>query len=94
MCTLRNFPNLIEHCIEWGREKFNEFFVDAPNDTIQYINNAPLFIGQLKQNTTISGVRSKVEEIKKLVNLKRSADFNKCVEVARQYFDKYYNHDI
>lgn len=20
MCTLRNFPNLIEHCIEWGRE--------------------------------------------------------------------------
>jgi ubiquitin-activating enzyme E1 len=20
MCTLRNFPNIIEHCIEWGRE--------------------------------------------------------------------------
>ena len=45
MCTLRNFPNLIEHCIEWGREQFNKFFFDAPNDTIQYINNSQLFIG-------------------------------------------------
>jgi ubiquitin-activating enzyme E1 len=26
MCTLRNFPNLIEHCIEWGRDSFNAMF--------------------------------------------------------------------
>jgi ubiquitin-activating enzyme E1 len=48
----------------------------------------------MKSNTTSSGVISAVEEIKKLVDLKKSADFNKCVEVARQYFDKYFNHDI
>jgi len=41
----------------------------------------------LKQNTTISGVRSAMEEIKKLVDLKKSADFSKCVEVARLHFD-------
>lgn len=22
MCTLRNFPHLIEHCIEWARDQF------------------------------------------------------------------------
>lgn len=27
MCTLRNFPNLIEHCIEWARAKFTDYFV-------------------------------------------------------------------
>mmetsp|Transcript_15178 Transcript_15178/g.52012 ORF Transcript_15178/g.52012 Transcript_15178/m.52012 type:complete len:876 (-) Transcript_15178:2061-4688(-) len=27
MCTLRNFPHLIEHCIEWARDKFAELFV-------------------------------------------------------------------
>jgi ubiquitin-activating enzyme E1 len=32
MCTLRNFPNQIEHCIEWSRDKFNEHFVDIPSD--------------------------------------------------------------
>ncbi|KAH8097928.1 ubiquitin activating enzyme [Aureococcus anophagefferens] len=26
MCTLRNFPHLIEHCIEWARDKFAELF--------------------------------------------------------------------
>lgn len=28
MCTLRNFPNLMEHCIEWGRDHFNAMFTD------------------------------------------------------------------
>lgn len=26
MCTLRSFPNLIEHCIEWGRGQFTDLF--------------------------------------------------------------------
>jgi len=30
MCTMRNFPNLIEHCIEWGRDQFNGVFSDGP----------------------------------------------------------------
>jgi ubiquitin-activating enzyme E1 len=34
MCTMRNFPNQIEHCIEWGRDKFNGIFTDKPQDTI------------------------------------------------------------
>lgn len=25
MCTLRNFPSLIEHCIEWARAQVNEY---------------------------------------------------------------------
>jgi ubiquitin-activating enzyme E1 len=28
MCTLRNFPNQIEHCIEWGRDLFSKLFHD------------------------------------------------------------------
>eukprot|EP00611_Tribonema_gayanum_P030367 TRINITY_DN8423_c0_g1_i1.p1 TRINITY_DN8423_c0_g1~~TRINITY_DN8423_c0_g1_i1.p1 ORF type:complete len:705 (+),score=261.06 TRINITY_DN8423_c0_g1_i1:59-2173(+) len=27
MCTLRNFPSLIEHCIEWARAQFEDMFV-------------------------------------------------------------------
>lgn len=37
MCTLRNFPNQIEHCIEWGRDLFSKLFYDAPNDAVSYI---------------------------------------------------------
>lgn len=27
MCTLRNFPHLTEHCIEWARDQFELLFV-------------------------------------------------------------------
>ena len=94
MCTLRNFPSQIEHCIEWGRDLFNKLFVDRPNDAAGYIDKPQAFLGQLKQNTTISGMREAMEEIKKLVDLKKSADFSKCVEVAREYFESLFNHQI
>ena len=35
-----------------------------------------------------------MEEIKKIVDLKKSADFQKCVEVAREYFDGYFTNQI
>jgi len=46
MCTLRNFPNQIEHCIEWGRDKFNALFVDTPGDLISYLENPKLFVAK------------------------------------------------
>lgn len=94
MCTLRNFPNQIEHCIEWGRDLFSKYFFDTPNDTISYLEKPLVYIGQLKQNTTSSGVRAALEEIKNIVDLKKSADFKKCVEVARLKFDDLFDHTI
>ena len=94
MCTLRNFPNEINHCIEYARDLFNKFFYDTPNDLTTYIDNPQTFVAQLRKNTTISGVRSSIEEIKKLVNLKKGADYQKCVEVARLHFEELFNHQI
>jgi len=48
MCTLRNFPNQIEHCIEWGRDLFNRLYFDSPNDTKSYIENSKAFIAKLR----------------------------------------------
>lgn len=28
MCTMRSFPYLIDHCIEWARTKFYEIFAN------------------------------------------------------------------
>ena len=48
MCTIRNFPNQIEHCIEWSREIFNRLYFDSPNDTKSYIENSKAFIAKLR----------------------------------------------
>ena len=75
MCTLRNFPNQIEHCIEWGRDKFNEFFVDAPGDVKSYIDNPKVFVLRLKHNSTSAGVVTALTAIRDYLSMKKSANF-------------------
>lgn len=37
MCTLRNFPHLIEHCIEWARAQFTEIFEDPAKNINSFL---------------------------------------------------------
>ena len=94
MCTLRNFPNQIEHCIEWGRDLFSRLFHDQANETVSYLTKPNDYVNDLRKATTIDGVKQNLEDIRKLLNLKKNADYTKCIEVARHYFDEYFDHDI
>lgn len=75
MCTLRNFPNQIEHCIEWGRDKFNSLFVDTPGDLVSYLDNQKLFVGQLKGNSTSSAVIETLEKLVAFIEMKKTGNF-------------------
>lgn len=75
MCTMRNFPNLIEHCIEWGRDSFNTMFVNRAQDTLNFIANPDKFLSDARQSTTSSGALSQLVEIEKIVQLKQNANF-------------------
>ena len=70
MCTLRNFPNQIEHCIEWGRDKFNELFVDTPGDLKSFLDDKNTFVKNLKDNSTSAGVRTSLERIESFIAMK------------------------
>jgi len=94
MCTLRNFPNQIEHCIEWARDLFNRFFVDHPSDASSYLERPQVFVGQLKANNTVSGQKTSLESVKNMIDMKRSATYEKCVEVARLHFEENFNYQI
>jgi ubiquitin-activating enzyme E1 len=37
ICTLKSFPYMIEHCIQWARELFDEYFVKIPYNYNKYI---------------------------------------------------------
>lgn len=94
MCTLRNFPNQIEHCIEWGRDKFNSLFVDVPSDAVSYLDNPKLFIHQLKTNNTSSGMKTSLQNLKDFIGYQQTGQFDNCVRLARLCFDDYYNFTI
>ena len=53
--TMRILPNIIEHCIEWGRDTFNTLFVNRAQDTLNFMDNPDVFLADLRANTTSSG---------------------------------------
>lgn len=67
MCTLRNFPNQIEHCIEWGRDKFNSLFVDVPGDVVAYLDNPQAYLFKLKNDNTSAGQVSNLRRLSELI---------------------------
>lgn len=60
MCTLRNFPNQIEHCIEWGRDHFNTLFTDRAADAQSFLKDQEAYVKSARANTTSSGVRDQL----------------------------------
>ena len=37
ICTLKNFPNAIEHTIQWARDMFEGLFRNPAENVIQYV---------------------------------------------------------
>ena len=90
MCTLRNFPSNINHCIEWSREKFNSVFFEGPNDLKKYLEDPQSFMSQVADNEKVS----KLTRIIEFAQYKQDADFKTCVQIAKDVFLEFFNHNI
>eukprot|EP00831_Metopus_contortus_P017449 TRINITY_DN1735_c0_g1_i1.p1 TRINITY_DN1735_c0_g1~~TRINITY_DN1735_c0_g1_i1.p1 ORF type:complete len:737 (-),score=115.62 TRINITY_DN1735_c0_g1_i1:992-3202(-) len=71
MCTIRNFPNLIEHTIEWGRNQFEGLFSDNPKNAAEFIKDPSAFMKQISASTTISGTIDILKGILDVVKLSK-----------------------
>ena len=60
MCTLRNFPHLIDHCIEWARAKFTDLFVSPAAQLQQFLEDPQGFVDATtaKVNQHVGGERT------------------------------------
>lgn len=48
MCTLRNFPHLTDHCIEWARDQFELLFVKLGKSLEAYLADPVLFESKIR----------------------------------------------
>lgn len=53
ICTLKNFPNAIEHTLQWARDMFEGIFTQNPQNASQYIND----IGFIERTLKLPGVQ-------------------------------------
>ena len=91
MCTLRSFPNKIEHTIAWARELFEGYFI-KPAETVNLYLSQPDYI-----NTTLKqggNEKATLEMIQDFLVQDKPLSVEDCIKWARLQFEKQYNNAI
>lgn len=88
VCTLKNFPNQIEHTIQWAREQFDELFEKPAVNVNQYLSQSD-YLSSLA-SAGESSYKQQVEQIKEYLVDARPQSFDACIVWARLKFEENY----
>ncbi|GAA5974375.1 hypothetical protein JCM11641_005243 [Rhodosporidiobolus odoratus] len=88
-CTIKNFPNMIEHTIAWAKERFEEYF-EKPAEVVNSYLSQPNFIEAAKQ----SGETAQLTKIKSYLVENKPLGFDECIVWAREVFESEYGNEI
>ncbi|KAJ9455430.1 Ubiquitin-like modifier-activating enzyme 1 [Diplonema papillatum] len=91
VCTLKNFPNAIEHTIQWARDSFGGFFTSAPRDANGYLTD-DTFLAMLEKEPSTR--TSTLQTIKDMLITEKPSSFADCVRWARARFDELFCNSI
>ncbi|XP_061426890.1 ubiquitin-like modifier-activating enzyme 6 [Lethenteron reissneri] len=89
-CTLKSFPNVIEHTIQWARDKFESAFTHKPSIFSKFWESQrspKLLLERLHTGESPEGA---IQAVKLLS--RRCTCWEECVMLARVKFEKYFNH--
>lgn len=91
MCTLRSFPNKVEHTIAWAKELFHTYFAGPPEIVNAYLTQKDYLGTALKQS---GNEKQTLETLRDYLVTEKPNDFTDCVKWARMQFEKQYNNAI
>eukprot|EP00796_Vickermania_ingenoplastis_P005332 gene5332-3831_t len=106
MCTLRNFPYIFDHCIEWSRAQFDDMFVSPMQTVNQLLEDPELFTkkleGEMNAAQSDGEKRSIIEKnkgplenlLKTLVILTEGPDMKKCAQMSVEAITKMFRDRI
>ncbi|PCH41139.1 ubiquitin activating enzyme [Wolfiporia cocos MD-104 SS10] len=90
-CTVKNFPNAIQHTIEWSRTEFDNLFVKPAQAVNSYLSE-PNYI---ENNLKYSGQsREQIEQVVSYLVTNKPLTFEECIVWARLQFEERYNNAI
>ncbi|KAF2149040.1 putative poly(A)+ RNA transport protein [Myriangium duriaei CBS 260.36] len=91
MCTLRSFPNKIEHTIAWAKDLFHTYFAGPAEIVNQYITQPDYLGAALKQS---GNEKQTLETLRDSLVTERPKTYEDCVAWARLQFEQQYNNAI
>eukprot|EP00842_Homolaphlyctis_polyrhiza_P004144 jgi/Hompol1/4730/HPOL_003853-RA len=94
ICTLKNFPNAVEHTIQWGRDLFEGIFKQPAENVNMYLSQ-PNFVENLqKQGGNNVFQLETLESIRLFLGEAKPVTFADCIRWARLKFEEYFNNAI
>ena len=94
MCTLRNFPNLIEHTIEWARNNFAGLFAIPAQQTEEYIRGPKAFSERTAKNQSEYDKTEIIENVRQTLGPDMPKNFVDCIKWARNVFEQQFHNTI
>mmetsp|Transcript_15632 Transcript_15632/g.38520 ORF Transcript_15632/g.38520 Transcript_15632/m.38520 type:complete len:1034 (+) Transcript_15632:146-3247(+) len=91
VCTLKNFPNQIQHTLQWARDWFEGEFKQAAEEVNSYLGQpAEQYLATLQPNNKTETLK----KIRKTLVDERAVTFEDCVVWARLTFETLFNNQI
>lgn len=92
ICTLKNFPNAIEHTLQWARDEFEGLFKIGPDAVEQYLNDP----GFMERTMKMAGNQpvEMLEIVKRFLVVEKPNSFEDCVRWARLHWQEQYDNQI
>ena len=92
ICTLKNFPNQIQHTLPWARDWFEGEFKQAAEEVNAYlsVSSPQEYMESLQPNSKLDTLRL----IQRTLVEERPTSFDDCVTWARLTFEKLFNNQI
>jgi ubiquitin-activating enzyme E1 len=91
VCTLKNFPNQIQHTLQWARDYFEGEFKQSADEVNNYLSQTTEhYLESLQPNTKTETIK----KVRKTLVDERPMNFEDCVTWARLKFEDLFNHQI
>lgn len=79
MCTIRNFPNLIEHTIEWARDNFGGLFTIPAQQAEEFLRDPNKMAKRIAQCSTVYDREEMIKNIQQVLGKERPTKFFDCI---------------
>ncbi len=93
ICTLRNFPNAIEHTLQWARDMFEGIFSNPATAGIDFLKDQENYIQRVMKLQGSQPYEELMTVYKALVE-ERPKTIQECVRWARLHFQELYHNSI
>ncbi|KAJ3153574.1 SPS-sensor component ptr3 [Geranomyces variabilis] len=91
ICTLKNFPNAIEHTIQWARDVFEGMFKQPAENVNLYLSQSNYVEHTLAQG---GNQKEAIESVYNFLVKEKPTLFEECIHWARVKFDELYCNTI